>query len=216
MQYLKRADELFAAALELEPEVRSEFLARECAGEPSLLAEVTSLLAFAEQAEALEFMREMALDLSAKHVVTDELAEDRAGQLFGRYKILSLIGEGGMGKVYLARDTELNRQVALKLIRGNLTTKETLRRFHNERQILAGLQHPNIAQLLDGSSTEDGLPFFVMEYVEGQPLNDYVAAKELSLGARLKIVSDDLRGAQLRAPVAGDSPRHQALKYSGN
>jgi serine/threonine protein kinase/tetratricopeptide (TPR) repeat protein len=188
MHNQKRADDLFAAALELEPDQRSEFLAVECGHDALLIAEVSSLLTFAEQVDALEFMKNPALDVSAQQVAEEEADQrDRVGQLFGRYKIVSLIGEGGMGKVYLAQDTELSRQVALKLISGNLTTKDILRRFQNERQILANLQHPNIAQLLDGGSTAEGLPFFVMEYVEGQPLNDYAAARELSTADRLKL-----------------------------
>lgn len=197
-----RVDELYAAALEIEPDRRAEFLAHQIAGDEMLLSDVKSLLAFAEKAEALDFMKDAALEVSAKQFARNHAGEDRCGQLFGRYKILSLIGEGGMGEVYLAEDTGLNRQVALKLVRGSLPTKEILRRFHNERQILANLQHPNIAQLLDGGSSEEGLPFFVMEYVAGQPLNDYADANSLSITERLEL---------FRTVCAGISYAHQHL-----
>jgi serine/threonine protein kinase/tetratricopeptide (TPR) repeat protein len=186
LQNPKRADELFDAALEVHPDARARFLAEQSLGDPLLAANVNSLLVFAERAEAQEFMKDAALEVSAKAFVAD-LEAQRTGQLFGRYQILSLIGEGGMGQVYLARDTDLNRQVALKLVSGSLPTKDILRRFRNERQILASLQHPNIAQLLDGSSTAEGLPFFVMEYVEGKPLNDYADDQALSITERLKL-----------------------------
>ena len=81
-----------------------------------------------------------------------------------------------MGEVYLAQDHELDRKVAVKLIKGNFKTQELLRRFNNERQILAHLNHANIAGLLDGGTTDDGLPFFVMEHVEGQPIDRYAPA----------------------------------------
>jgi serine/threonine protein kinase len=187
MNNAQRVDELYASAIELEPNKRAEFLTLQCNGDELLLSDLNSLLSFAEQADALNFMKDTALEVSAKRFVAGQSDEDRSGEVFGRYKLLALIGEGGMGEVYLAEDTELNRQVALKLVRGSLPTKEILRRFHNERQILANLQHPNIAQLLDGGSTAEGLPFFAMEYVAGQPLNDYVNAKALSTSERLNL-----------------------------
>src|SRR5206468_345763 len=100
---------------------------------------------------------EPAIEVAAQRMADEQAQETRVGQFFGRYEILGLIGEGGMGEVYLAADAELGRRVAIKLIKSGFKTKEVLRRFHNERQILANLQHPHIARLLDVGTTEDGL-----------------------------------------------------------
>jgi non-specific serine/threonine protein kinase/serine/threonine-protein kinase len=182
----QRVIRLFEAALELPLEEQSQFLANECAGQPRTLAEVKSLLAAHDEAEAESFMRQPALQIQA-HQIASELAETRSGQTIGRYQLLELIGEGGMGEVYLAQDQELDRKVAVKLIKGNFKTQELLRRFNNERQILAHLNHANIASLLDGGTTDDGVPFFVMEHVEGQPIDRYADEHQLSTIDRLKL-----------------------------
>ncbi|HKQ06441.1 MAG TPA: protein kinase [Blastocatellia bacterium] len=182
----EKVAELFADAINYEPDERSAFLARACEGQPHLLAEVEALLSADEEVEAAGFMREPALKLQASHTAR-ELEESRRGERIGHYEIVSLIGEGGMGEVYLARDLEFDRRVALKLVKGGLKTRAILRRFLSERQILANLQHPNIARLLDGGTSEDGLPYFVMEYVEGEPISDYAEAHRLTLKERLKL-----------------------------
>ena len=96
-----------------------------------------------------------------------------AGEMLGEYRIISLLGEGGMGEVYLADDTHFGRQVAIKLIKQGFGTKEFVRHFRQEERILAALNHPNIARLYGGAVTQNGLPYFVMEYVEGIPLETY-------------------------------------------
>src|SRR5260370_12916940 len=106
-----------------------------------------------------------------------------------------------MGEVYLAEDEELKRKVAIKLIKGH-ATKEILRRFQTERQIIANLQHQNIAQLYEAGATFDGLPFFVMEYVEGKAIDEFIRDKGLSLEARLKL---------FRAVCSAVSYAHQNL-----
>jgi eukaryotic-like serine/threonine-protein kinase len=191
----EKVAELFAAAINYEPDERRAFLASECDGEPLLLAEVEALLAADEEVVAAGFMCEPALKLQASQYAR-ELEASRLGERIGHYEILSLIGEGGMGEVYLARDLEFERKVALKLIKGGLQTKAIRRRFLGERQILASLDHPNIARLLDGGTTDDGLPYFVMEYVEGQPIDAYADAHGLSTGARLKLFRMVCAGVQ--------------------
>ncbi|MEM7585548.1 MAG: tetratricopeptide repeat protein [Acidobacteriota bacterium] len=115
-------------------------------------------------------------------------ADPGLGRRIGPYRIESLIARGGMGAVYLAvREDDFQKRVALKLVRPELQSVEILRRFAAERQILAGLEHPNIARLLDGGSTDDMMPFLVMEYVEGVPLNRYCDEKDLSLDERLEL-----------------------------
>jgi serine/threonine protein kinase/tetratricopeptide (TPR) repeat protein len=125
---------------------------------------------------------------------TIALSEDEETELFhlsaiGPYRILRKLGEGGMGAVYLAErdDAQYKKQVAVKLVKRGMANSFIVRRFRNERQILASLDHPNIAHLLDGGSTEDGLPYFVMEYIEGQPINEYAARKNLTTVERLKL-----------------------------
>jgi non-specific serine/threonine protein kinase/serine/threonine-protein kinase len=182
-------DELFALAVELEPSRRREFFAERAAVDHALvsdgvLEEVNALLCEYEKAEEESFLREPLVTPQPEDEPAHAL---RAGQQLKGYTIVRLIDEGGMGEVYLARDAELNRPVAIKLIKGHLKTKEVLRRFFNERQILANLQHKNIAKLLEAGATDDGLPFFVMEYVEGRPIDRYADENRLSITERLKL-----------------------------
>src|SRR5688572_16500160 len=119
-------------------------------------------------------------------------AEGRAPALerrIGPYRILRELGQGGMGVVYLAAraDEQFRKRVALKVIRSGRASEEVVRHFKRERQILAGLDHPNIAKLLDGGTTDDGLPYFVMEYIEGEPLLAYCDSRKLSVAERLKL-----------------------------
>ncbi len=112
-----------------------------------------------------------------------------AGRSFGSYRILNEVGHGGMGAVYLAvrDDDEFKKRVAIKLLRRGMATDDLVRRFRNERQILASIDHPNIARLLDGGTTEEGLPYFLMEYVEGEPIDRYCDGHGLSVGERLEL-----------------------------
>ena len=182
-------DELFAKAIDLTTAEREEFFVETNVGNGSLLRdgvldEVKALLRNFQSAEDNGFLY--------RPLVATESLDGRSqtlidGQDFEGYKILKLIAEGGMGEVYLAHDPELDRKVAIKLIKSNLKTKELLRRFRNERQILANLQHPNIARLFEAGATADGLPFFVMEYVEGKPIDQYANENQLSLTDRLNL-----------------------------
>lgn len=187
MQHEERIAELFGESCDLPAEEQSLFLARECAGQPMLLAELESLLASHARDEADGFLSESALEVEAREEAAEFAGNLRTGQLFGRYKILDLLGEGGMGEVYLAEDTELDRKVAVKVIKSNLKTKEILRRFSNERHILAQLSHENIARLLDVGMTGDGFSFLVMEYVNGRPIDEYCNSKPLSPAEQLKL-----------------------------
>jgi tetratricopeptide (TPR) repeat protein/predicted Ser/Thr protein kinase len=109
--------------------------------------------------------------------------------MIGQYRLLECIGSGGMGAVYLAKraDQQFQMQVAIKLIKRGMDTDSILRRFQHERQILASLEHPNIARLLDGGTTEDGVPYFVMEYIEGQRIDRYAEEHQLSISERLEL-----------------------------
>ena len=117
-------------------------------------------------------------------------AEDRSGELLGPYRLVRRLGVGGMGAVYLAEraDQQFSQQVAIKLVRQDLVTRDVRSRLKSERQILATLDHPNIARLLDGGTTDGGIPYLVMEYVEGQPIDVYCDQHRLDVTARLKLL----------------------------
>ncbi len=130
-----------------------------------------------------------ATDSAASASPLNRSATLAPGQRVGRYRIIREIGRGGMGAVYLAEraDEQYKKQVAIKLIKRGMDTDAVLRQFWRERQILAGFDHPNIARLFDGDTTEDGLPYFVMEYVEGQPIKEYCSSHALPISERLKL-----------------------------
>ncbi len=174
-------DELFARAVNLSPAECEKFLqerAAEHGAANGVLDEVKALLTNYRRADAKQFLNQP--------LVTDRSQTFHDGAQFEGYRIIQLIAEGGMGEVYLAEHDQLKRKVALKRIKGH-ATRDIVRRFHSERQILANLKHPNIAQLYEAGATAEGLPFFVMEYVDGKPITEFVGAGDLSLNDRLKL-----------------------------
>jgi len=171
---------LFHAALDLPGPDRLAYVRREAAGNATLLREVESLLAAEE--ESTDF-----LDAGA----ADYLPASEIGRRIGPYQIIEEIGAGGMGAVYLAERTgEFRQRVALKLIRPGMDSGMFVSRFHRERQILAALDHPNIARLLDGGAADDGRPYFVMEHVDGKPLQEWCHAHAVPTGERLRLFLD--------------------------
>src|SRR5262249_17938390 len=121
-------------------------------------------------------------------IAEEQLLDPFIGRRMGPYRVVRQIGAGGMGQVYLAeRADEFHQKVALKLLKREMAHKELVSRFRNERQILAGLDHPCIARLLDGGATEDGHPYFVMEYVEGVTIDQYCDTHGLSVPQRLRL-----------------------------
>jgi serine/threonine protein kinase len=182
----QRINEMFHAALVLDGQERSAFLVAQSAGDDALRAKLAALLASHEQAEG--FIQGSVFGDAAQLLVEEE-AEAMIGQHIGLYKIDREIGRGGMGTVYLATrdDDQFEQQVAIKVVRRGMDTELVLARFRIERQILAGFDHPNIARLFDGGSTETGLPYFIMEYVEGQAFDEYCDSHRLSTAARLEL-----------------------------
>ena len=174
---------LFEAALERDAAARSSFLVEACQGDEPLCAEVGRLLA-AHLQEAAPLDRE---------AVRPELLTGEPGRMEGRridrYEILRELGRGGMGAVYLALRTDdvYRKSVAFKVVRAEAGTQEVIQRFRREREILASLDHPNLARLLDGGTTPEGLPYFVMDYVEGQPIDTYCDERQLNVEERLKL-----------------------------
>jgi serine/threonine protein kinase len=180
----QKVEELLNTAMELESAARRQFL--DGVADPSLRGEVESLLACEGKTDG--FLTAPALAFSADFFV-DDGAEERAGQTVGRYRIIREIGRGGMGAVFLAErsDGEFQQRLALKIVRRSFADSDLARRFRQERQILASLNHPNIARLLDGGVSNDGEPFLAMEYVEGLRVDDYCDANDLSTDERLSL-----------------------------
>jgi serine/threonine protein kinase len=180
-------DKLFHAALEVTPNERKTFLASECGSDASLRAEIEKLIDGSEQAgsfmETPPVLDETTIALSEPEITA------LAGIRIGAYRVIREIGRGGMGTVYLAAraDEEFRKHVAIKVVTAGFDHETIIQRFRSERQILAGLDHPNIARLLDGGTTESGAPFFVMEYIEGQTIREYCDAHRLTTIGRLKL-----------------------------
>lgn len=171
---------LFSAAITFSGSEREKFVAQATAADPELRREVESLLASS-----------LPVDDSALFEIAPFVNADGTsliGTSIGPYKIVREIGRGGMGIVYEGiREEEFKQRVAIKLVRSGLGNEETLKRFRTERSTLAQLNHPNIAKLLDGGSLHDGTPYFVMEYVEGVPIDVYCDENKLDIRERLEL-----------------------------
>ena len=183
----QQVKELLATALEMDPAARTAYLDRACANDPPLRSDLDRYLA-ADQEAGAEFLNTPAKAIEIMDG-SEENASPRVGRRVGPYQIVEEIGAGGMGEVYRAfrADDQYRKQVAIKLVRAGQDSSFVVSRFKNERQILASLDHPNIARLHDGGTTEDGLPYFVMELIEGQPIDQYCASTNCRSPERLKL-----------------------------
>lgn len=182
----QKINDLFHAALDRDLTQQSSFLAEVCDGDELLRAKVQALLNSHQLEEG--FLQGSVFTDGTQLLIEDE-AEAVIGRHIGLYKITAEIGRGGMGAVYLAErdDAQYEKHVAIKLVKRGMDTNLLLSRFRNERQILASFDHPNIARLLDGGSTADGLPYFVMEYVVGEPIDAYCDRRRLGIADRLEL-----------------------------
>jgi serine/threonine protein kinase/tetratricopeptide (TPR) repeat protein/TolB-like protein len=186
-----RVKDTFARALDVPVEHRAAWLDNECAGDASLLAEVESLLA--ADADAGTFISTPAVDAREQ----DDERDPHVGSTVGAYVIDRCIGRGGMGTVYLAHHTgDFAHSVAIKTIRRGMDSDLVVKRFRHERQMLAALDHPNIARLFDGGTTPDGLPYFVMEYVTGAPIDQYADQQRLNISDRMRLCLDVFAAVQ--------------------
>jgi serine/threonine protein kinase/TolB-like protein len=218
-----RVRQVFEAALAQPAERRPLFVAESCRDDPAIHDQVRALLAsHAHAAEFLERPAIRALGDASSATARGEGVDSNAGRMIGPYCIESCIGRGGMGSVYLARRADLafERRVAIKMIRPGMDSDVIIRRFQHERQILASLDHPHIARLFDGGSTPDGLPYFVMEYVEGTPIDRYADARRLDTKARIELclgVLDAVQHAHERGIVHRDlKPSNVLVTASGS
>ena len=197
----RRLSTILDGALDLPLHARERYLQETCGSDADLRRQVEELLA--AEAGAGGFLETPAGERAAPLVaeMSEGLYDAEApptGRMVGTYRLLAELGEGGMGTVHLAEraDGQFEQQVAIKLLRHGLESREARRRFLQERQILARLQHPAIARLLDGGVTEQGVPFFVMELVEGQPITTYCEERRLGIESRLRVFLEVCDAAQ--------------------
>jgi serine/threonine-protein kinase len=195
----KLIDQLFHAALQREPGRRAAFVAESCAGDETLQKEIEDLLVSHDQSESF-------IETSAADVAAELLAEDKpglaAGQAVGPYKVVNLLGEGGMGQVFLGTDTRLGRPVALKVLPRQFTIDpERVRRFEQEARAASALNHPNIVTIHE-IGRFNGTRFIVTEFVEGQTLRQLMNEKPLTLNEALN-VAIQIAGALSAAHGAG-------------
>lgn len=183
----RRIEELFHLAVDLPAYDRERNLARVCAGDEDLRLEVLSLLA-GDTSE--DFIRNSIADVALSLAsIAAKPKDDLTGERIGPYRVTRLVGRGGMGAVYEAvrDDEQFRQQVAIKVIKRGMDMDFARDRFLRERRILASLDHPHIARLLDGGATADGLPYFVMEFVAGEPITEYCRRRRLSINEKLRL-----------------------------
>ena len=179
-----RIKELFAEATAREPSQRATWLTETCGNDAALRAEVDKLLAAHERTDAV-FDKPAAAYVTGENLVAG--TRQWLGQRLGPWEIHAILGRGGMGEVYRARrvDAEYDKEAAIKLVPAGYQAEFVLKRLRTERQILATLEHPNIARLIDGGASEQGVPYLVMELVDGVPIDEYCRDKPLDTALRL-------------------------------
>ena len=175
----QRIESIFCQAIQKESiAARADFLGLCCHEDPSLRQQLESLIAIHDQAGAIGFLKDKS----------DSYSPLKLGQMVGPYRLVRFLGEGGFGVVYLAEQSiPMRRKVALKILKLGMDTKQIVARFEVEKQALAMMEHPGIAQVYDAGSTEQGRPYFVMEFVEGIPVTQYCNENGLSLPDRLRL-----------------------------
>ncbi|MCU0867375.1 MAG: serine/threonine-protein kinase [Planctomycetes bacterium] len=195
-----RLRELFEAGHELPPGERAAFVASHCDGQPLLAQRLLAMFASLDQDSFLALPAASAPPLEGP------------GTVLGPYELLELVGEGGFGVVYrAAQHRPVVREVALKILKPGMDTREVTARFEQERQALARMDHPHIARVLDAGSTASGRPFFVMEFVAGEPIVGYCDRRRLSIAARLELFDQVCRAVQ---HAHGKGIIHRDLKPS--
>ena len=194
--------ELFEKASKIDPDARDGWLREACAGDKKLLADLQGMLS----SQTADLLRSSS-DSAAREPGAPPIA------MLGPYRLLREIGRGGMGVVYLAvrDDGAFRKNVALKLLRSEQVNPEFISRFKQERQVLAALDHPNIARILDGGNTPDGLPYYVMEFIEGLPVDKFCDQQRLSLIERVKLFQQVCKAVDY---LHSNSIMHRDLKPS--
>src|SRR5436309_3665003 len=213
----QQVKQIFQSALERNPAERSAFLNQACADDPALRSEVESLISSHDQAgDSIEAM--------AAEAATEMLADEQPGPILGKhighYEVLSPIGRGGMGEVFLAQDTSLGRKVALKLLRSDFTgIEERLRRFQQEARAASALNHPNILTIYE-IGHDGSLQFIATEYVEGETLRQHLSGARITVGQTLDVavqVASALAAAHQAGIIHRDiKPENIMLRIDGN
>jgi len=181
----KQIDQLLEAALDRPPGERAAFLNQACAGDEALRRGVESLLS--SDGQASSFIEAPAFEVAAEFLAEDQ-TQTLVGQQIGRYRVLSLLGTGGMGEVYLAQDSRLGRKVALKLLPASFTNdQERVRRFEQEARAASSLNHPNICVIHEVGETDDGRHYITMEYIDGVTLRQRMTNLQMRLAEALDI-----------------------------
>jgi eukaryotic-like serine/threonine-protein kinase len=182
-----RIQSVLDAALDAPLHARDVLLDAACADDAAFRAEVERLLGFCDEAQ--HFLEQPAAEFASPLLADATTTDSLVGRQIGAYQILGEAGSGGMGTVYVAErnDDQYRKRVALKIVRGSIDRAHAIRRFIEERQILASMEHPDIARLLDGGVTDEGLPYFVMEYVQGTPIDCYCDGRRLDVQDRLRL-----------------------------
>ncbi|HET9038998.1 MAG TPA: serine/threonine-protein kinase, partial [Gemmatimonadales bacterium] len=181
----QRMNELFHDALAVPAERRGSFVAQSCGDDPAMADEIAQLLAAHSRDEGI--MEGPAVVTAPGWLEAETPAV--VGRRFGPYRVVRELARGGMGAVYLAQrdDGAFEQRVALKLIKRGMDSDQVVARFRAERQILASLEHPNIARLLDGGASDDGQPYLVMEYIDGQRIDEFARERRLPVAERLRL-----------------------------
>src|SRR5256714_10531057 len=217
----QQLDQLFHAALEREPEQRSAFLDEACASDEVLRKEVETLLAAHENAES--FIENPAFEVEAEALAREQVsraANSLAGQTIGHYRIIELLGAGGMGEVYLAQDMILGRQVSLKLLPAHFTADaERLRRFEQEARAASALNHPNILTIYEIGHT-DSVRYIATEFIDGVMLRERMTERPMETGAALDVaiqVASALAAAHAKGIVHRDiKPENIMISRGGH
>src|SRR5262245_36863477 len=217
-------DEIYLGAREItDAPARAKYLAEACGADLDLRGRVEAMLEDAAGAEAY-------FGQTRNPVCEDRRPSEQAGSVIGRYKLLQQIGEGGMGLVHMAEQREpVVRKVALKIIKLGMDTRQVIARFEAERQALALMDHPNIAKVLDGGTTQTGRPYFVMDLVQGLPITQFCDEGQLSTRERLKLFLDvcsaiqqahqkgiihrDIKPSNILVTLHGDKPVPKVIDF---
>src|SRR5215475_8921744 len=183
----QRIEELFGAVVDRPPAEREDYLTRACGADAELRREALELLAHDTADSFIDNPIKKAV-----YAVTAAPPDEPAGQRIGPYRLTRLVGRGGMGAVYEAvrDDDEFQQRVAIKLIKRGMESDFVRERFLRERQIMASLDHPHIARLLDGGATAEEQPYFVMEFVAGETITAYCDRRQLTLDEKLELFRD--------------------------
>ena len=189
-----RVQQLFSEAIAMGAEDRADYLAKAC-GDSAVRVQVESLIEAFETVNSVGFLSQptggsgsSSQEIGEQASGVDQVVGNALGSMIGSYRLIKELGEGGFGTVYLAEQEEpIRRQVAFKIIKLGMDTRQVISRFETERQSLAMMDHPTIAKVFDAGATENGRPYFVMEFVDGEPITKYCDRHRLTINARLVV-----------------------------